>query len=80
MTDTATRQTKTADELQRMILTDLRQVEGCPRRGVIVTVYGLPWKAMLSYSVEAGPVRNKRELKKFFDIILERHQRLYDIA
>jgi len=80
MTDTAARQTKTADELQTMILADLHQVEGCPSRGLIVTVYGLPWKAMLSFGVEAGPVRNKDELKKFFDIILERHQRLYDVA
>ena len=31
---------KTANELAAMILDDLRQIEGCPKRGVRVTVYG----------------------------------------
>jgi hypothetical protein len=73
-------ETKTADELAAMILNDLRQMADCPQRGVTVTVYGLPWKAMLSFGVAAGPVRNKAELQEFFEIITERLQRLYDVA
>ena len=72
------KETKTAEELAAMILEDLRKVEGCPRRGVNVTVYGIPWKAMLMFGVAASPVRNKAELKQFFEIIVERYQRLYD--
>jgi hypothetical protein len=34
---------------------------------------------MLSFGA-AGPVRNRAELQKFFEIITERLQRLYDIA
>ena len=71
---------KTAEELAAMILEDLRKVEGCPEHGVNVTVYGTPWKAMLMFGAAAGPVRNKTELKRFFEIIMERLQRLYDVT
>ena len=72
------KETKTAEELAAMILADLRQVEGCPKQGVTVTVYGIPWKALLMFGAAAGPVRNKAELQRFFEIITERLQRLYD--
>jgi hypothetical protein len=74
------RETKTADELAAMILNDLRQMADCPQRGVTVTVYGIPWNAMLSFGVAAGPVHNKAELQQFFEIVTERLQRLYDVA
>ena len=70
---------KTAEEPEAMILEDLRNVDGCPEQGVNVTVYGLPWNAMQMFSAAAGPVRNKDELKHFFEIITERLKRLYDI-
>ena len=35
---------------------------------------------MLTFGAEAGPVRNKAELKKFFEIITERMQRLYHVS
>ena len=70
----------TAEELAAMILEDLMKVDGCPARGVNVTVYGIPWKALLMFGAAAGPVRNKAELQRFFDIITERLQRLYDVA
>jgi hypothetical protein len=75
-----TRQTKTAEELAAMIREDLSKVDGCPERGVNVTVYGIPWNAMLMFGAAAGPVRNKVELQKFFEIIKERLQRLYDVS
>ena len=80
MEDTTQRpkETKTADELASMILADLRQVEGCPTEGVTVYVYGIPWNALLMFGAAAGPVRNRAELKQFFNIIVERLQRLYD--
>lgn len=74
-----TKQVKTAEELEAMILEDLRKVDGCPEQGVNVTVYGIPWNAMLMFGAAAGPVRNKDELKQFFEIISERLQRLYEI-
>jgi hypothetical protein len=80
MEDTTQRpkETKTADELASMILADLRQVESCPKEGVTVYVYGIPWNALLMFGAAAGPVRNRAELKQFFNIIVERLQRLYD--
>jgi hypothetical protein len=73
------REKKTHDELAAMILADLRGVEGCPKRGVKVVVYGLdPWNVWLSFGAEAGPVRNKAELQAFCDIITERLKRIYD--
>jgi hypothetical protein len=74
------KQIKTAEELAAMILEDLRKVEGCPERGINVTVYGIPWNAMLMFGAAAGPVRNKAELQGFFEIITKRLQRLYDVA
>ena len=74
-----TKQVKTSAELEAMILEDLRKVEGCPQHGVTVTVYGIPWNAMLMFGAAAGPVRNKNELKQFFEIITDRLKRLYDI-
>jgi hypothetical protein len=73
-----TKETKTAEELSAMILKDLSNVDGCPKEGVTVTVYGIPWRAMLTFGVAAGPVRNKAELQRFFEVITERLQRLYD--
>ena len=71
---------KTAEELAAMIHEDLGKMDGCPPQGVTVTVYGIPWRSMLTFGVAAGPVRNKAELQMFFEAITERLQRLYDIA
>ena len=73
------KQLKTAKELEAMILEDLSAIDGCPAQGVNVTVYGIPWKAMLMFGAAAGPVRNKDDLKRFFEFITERLQRLYEI-
>jgi len=71
---------KTAEELAAMIHHDLSQIEGCPRRGVKVTVYGLnPWNSLLMFGVDAGPVPNRSDLQAFFDVIIERLKRLYVI-
>lgn len=75
-----TKETKSAEELAAMIREDLSKVDGCPKQGVNVTVYGTPWKAMLMFGANAGPVRNKAELQQFFHLITERLQRLYDVA
>ena len=75
-----TKEPRTAEDLAAMILADLSKIDGCPQRGVSVTVYGIPWKAMLTFGAAAGPVRNKAELESFFQIITERLQRLYDVS
>ena len=63
-----------------MIHDDLSMIEGCPQRGVNVTVYGLnPWNSMLMFGAEAGPVRNKVELLRLYEIITGRLKRLYDV-
>jgi hypothetical protein len=78
--DAMTKETKTAEELAAMILQDLSNMDGCPKRGVTVTVYGLnPWNSMLTFGVDAGPVRNKDELLRFCEIITDRLRRLYDV-
>jgi len=75
-----TKEKKTTEELAAMILQDLSNIDGCPKRRVTVTVYGLnPWNAMLTFGVAAGPVRNKDELQRFCDILTERLRRLYDV-
>jgi hypothetical protein len=73
------KEAKTAEELEAMILQDLLNVDGCPQQGVKVTVYGMPWNAMLMFGAAAGPVRNKDDLRQFFEFFVERLQRLYDV-
>ena len=78
---TPKKEKKTTEELAAMIHDDLSMIEGCPARGVRVTVYGLnPWNALMTLGVEAGPVPNKADLQAFFDVITERLKRLYDIG
>ena len=61
-----------------MIHQDLSQIEGYPKQGVKVTVYGLnPWNSLLTFGVDAGPAPNKADLQRFCDIITERLKRLY---
>ena len=55
-------------------------MDGCPQQGINVTVYGIPWKALLMFGAEAGPVRNRAELQRFFEAIVERLQRLYEVS
>jgi hypothetical protein len=74
------KQIKSENEIKAMILEDLRKMDGCPTQGVNITVYGIPWKAMMMFGVAAGPVRNKAELQAFFEIITERLQRLYEMT
>ncbi len=70
-----------AAQLAAMILEDLSKVEGCPKRGIKVIVYGSnPWNSWLSFGVKAGPVLNKTELQEFCDIITERLKRLYEVS
>jgi hypothetical protein len=80
MEDAMTKEKKTAEELAAMILQDLSNMDGWPKRRVTVTVYGLnPWNSMLTFGVDAGSVSNKAELQSFCDIITERLKRLYDV-
>jgi hypothetical protein len=77
---TPTKERKATEELAAMILDDLRKMEGCPRRGVKVAVYGSnPWNSWLSFGADAGPVRNKVDLQGFCGLITERLKRLYDV-
>ena len=72
---------KTAEELAAMIREDLSKVDGCPERGVTVTVYGLnPWNSLVTFGVDAGPIPDKADLLDFCDIITERLKRLYDVG
>jgi hypothetical protein len=74
------REKKTAEELAAMIHYDLSQIEGCPQRGVKLTVYGLsPWNSLLTFGVDAGPVPNQADLQAFCEVITERLKRLYDV-
>jgi hypothetical protein len=74
------KQKKTAEELAAMIHQDLSQIEGCPQRGITVTVYGLnPWNSLLTFGVDTGPVPNKTDVQAFCEVITERLKRLYDV-
>jgi hypothetical protein len=77
---TPAKEKRAPEELAAMIHHDLSQIEGCPQRGIKVSVYGSnPWNSMLTFGVEAGPVSNKRDLQRFCEIITERLKRLYDV-
>jgi hypothetical protein len=68
---TKAKEKKTDEELAAMIHYDLSQIEGCPRRGVKVTVYGLsPWKKRPSgLGKTLGPFPSSRPAKNGAPII-----------
>jgi hypothetical protein len=66
---TPVKEKRTAEELAAIIHHHLSSVDGCPKRGVSVTVYGLnPWNSMLTFGVDAGAVPDKTDLRAFCDI------------
>ena len=74
------RETKTAAELARMIEADLAKHPHCPRRGFAVTVYGTTlWRAMLTITPAAGPVRNPQEWRDLTEELAERLRKRYDL-
>jgi hypothetical protein len=72
--------TKTAAELAQMIEADLAKHPQCPR-GLHVTVYGATlWRAMLTITPAAGPVRDPQEWRDLTEELAERLRNRYDLA
>jgi hypothetical protein len=75
------REVKTAAELARMIEADLAKHPQCPGKGFVVTVYGTTlWRAMLTITPAAGPVRNPQEWRDLTEGLAERLRQRYDLA
>jgi hypothetical protein len=75
------RQLKTAAELAELIESDLARHPDCPKRGFRVTVYGgSHWRAMLTMTPAAGPVRNPQEWRDLTNDLAERLRKRYDLA
>jgi len=72
---------KTAAELAQMIEADLAKHPDCPKNGFRVTVYGATlWRAMLTITPAAGPIRNPQEWRDFTEELAERIRKRYDLA
>ena len=75
------KETKTAAELAQMIEADLAKHPECPKKGFRVTVYGSTlWRAMLTITPAAGPVRNPQEWRDLTEELAERLRKRYDLA
>jgi hypothetical protein len=75
------KETKTAAELAQMIEADLAMHPQCPKKGFQVTVYGATlWRAMLTITPAAGPVRNPQEWRNLTEELAERLRNRYDLA
>lgn len=71
---------KTAAELAQMIEADLATHPQCPK-GLQVTVYGAAlWRAMLTITPAAGPVRDPQEWRDLTEELAERLRKRYDLA
>jgi hypothetical protein len=74
------KETKTAAELAQMIEADLAKHPQCPQQGFMVTVYGATlWRAMLTITPAAGPVRNPQEWRDLTEELAERLRKHYDL-
>jgi hypothetical protein len=74
------KETKTAAELARMIEADLAKHPQCPETGFQVTVYGATlWRAMLTITPAAGPIRNPQEWRDLAEGLAERLRERYDL-
>jgi hypothetical protein len=75
------KETKTAAELAQMIEADLAKHPECPKKGFVVTVYGAThWRAMLTITPAAGPVRNPQEWRDLTEELAERLRKRYELA
>jgi hypothetical protein len=64
-----------------MIEADLAKHPACPKKGFVVTVYGASlWRAMLTITSAAGPVRNAKEWRDLTEELAERLRNRYDLA
>ena len=71
------KQEKTAEELAAMIHADLSMIDGCPTRGLKVTVYGLnPWNSLLTFGIG---IRSRSEPGRPTGV-LRRHHRAVETA
>jgi hypothetical protein len=74
------KQTRTAAELAELIEADLARHPHCPRKGLQVTVYGSTlWRAMLTITPAAGPLRNPQEWRDLTEELAERLRKRYDL-
>lgn len=73
-----------AEELAAIILNALRTLDGSPKQGFLVTVYGAnPWNAMLTITPAAGAIKDAplwRERVKEMAIRLRQHYDLVEPA
>jgi hypothetical protein len=75
------RESKTAEELARMIEADLARHPQCPSQGFAVTVYGAThWRAMLTITPAAGPLQNAQQWRDLTEELAERLRQRYDLA
>ena len=65
---------------QKMIEADLAKHPQCPKDGFQVTVYGATlWRAMLTITPTAGPIRNPKEWRDLTEGLAERLRERYDL-
>lgn len=75
------RESKTAEELARMIEADLAKHPQCPKQGFVVTVYGAThWRAMLMITPAAGPLQNAQQWRDLTEELGERLRQRYDLV
>ena len=75
------RESKTAEELARMIEADLAKHPQCPKQGFVVTVYGAThWRAMLTITPAAGPLQNAQQWRDLTEEFAERLRQRYDLV
>jgi hypothetical protein len=75
---------RSAEELAAIILNALRTLDGSPKEGFLVTVYGAnPWNAMLTITPAAGAIKDAllwRERVKEMGVRLRQHYDLIEPA
>jgi hypothetical protein len=59
------KESRTVDELADVLQLDRVQMSGCPESVLKVFAYGMPWKVLLIFGAEAGPVRHRPELQRY---------------
>ena len=75
---------RSAEELAAIILNALRTLDGSPKAGFLVTIYGAnPWNAMLTITPAAGAIKDAllwRERVKEMGVRLRQHYDLIEPA
>jgi hypothetical protein len=75
-----TKRTVTTEHLQKLVLAGLQEIEGFPKTGVSITVYGVrPWNAMMTFAPWSISSNGAMTYREVLPQLVERLSKQFDV-